>query len=144
IGGTYSGPGVINNGVGFDPLSAGGVGSYQITYTYTNENGCTNSAANTITVVGIPSAPGAISGPALAICANTTNSYNIASVSGATSYTWIAPTDASILSGQRTNSVTVSFGSLFTSGDLAVMANNDCGSTSSSIMTITSVPATPI
>jgi len=48
VGGTYSGPGV-SNGV-FNP-SVAGVGVHTITYTYTDANGCTNSADFTITVI---------------------------------------------------------------------------------------------
>ncbi|MEH6511550.1 MAG: HYR domain-containing protein, partial [Maribacter arcticus] len=45
-GGTYSGPGVIANT--FNP--AIGVGTYTITYSYTDLNGCSNSATRSITV----------------------------------------------------------------------------------------------
>ena len=45
-GGTYSGPGVT--GATFNP--AVGVGTYAITYTYTDLNGCANSATRNITV----------------------------------------------------------------------------------------------
>ena len=46
VGGTYSGPGVT--GSTFNP--AIGVGTYAITYTYTDSNGCANSATRNITV----------------------------------------------------------------------------------------------
>lgn len=46
-GGTYSGAGV-SGGI-FDP-SVAGVGSHLITYTFTDGNGCQNSAAQTILV----------------------------------------------------------------------------------------------
>ena len=42
LGGVYSGPGV-NSGTGeFDPIAAGGVGTYTLTYTYTDGDNCTN------------------------------------------------------------------------------------------------------
>lgn len=47
LGGVYSGPGVIN-GI-FDPNRLG-AGTYEITYTYTSEKGCTGSATATIFV----------------------------------------------------------------------------------------------
>ena len=50
-GGTYSGPGVSGNE--FDPAAAN-VGSNTITYTYTDGNGCSNSATQTITVLQSP------------------------------------------------------------------------------------------
>jgi hypothetical protein len=46
-GGVYSGTGV--NGTNFDPAVAG-VGTHTVTYTYTDINGCSNSAAQQITV----------------------------------------------------------------------------------------------
>ncbi|MEZ5196294.1 MAG: hypothetical protein R2764_07835 [Bacteroidales bacterium] len=46
-GGTYSGPGVTNNV--FDP-NAAGLGTHIITYTYTDNNFCSNSAIDSITV----------------------------------------------------------------------------------------------
>ncbi|WP_347160200.1 T9SS type A sorting domain-containing protein [Pontibacter chitinilyticus] len=52
-GGTYSGPGVNGNGV-FNPVAAGGAGTYTITYTYTNNNQCSSSASQTITVTNPP------------------------------------------------------------------------------------------
>ncbi|MFM7218501.1 MAG: T9SS type A sorting domain-containing protein, partial [Bacteroidota bacterium] len=52
-GGTYSGPGV-SNGV-FDPIAAGGPGSYTIYYEYTNATGCFGSDSATVTV-GNPAA----------------------------------------------------------------------------------------
>ncbi len=51
VGGVYSGNGVLN-GV-FYPQTAG-LGAHTITYTYTDENGCTNSATFTITVFQTP------------------------------------------------------------------------------------------
>lgn len=51
VGGTYSGDGVINNV--FDPAQAG-VGTHTITYTYTDVNGCVNSASFNITVIAVP------------------------------------------------------------------------------------------
>jgi hypothetical protein len=48
-GGTWSGSGV--SGSSFDPAVAG---VYSVTYTYTDENGCTASAATSITVNALP------------------------------------------------------------------------------------------
>ncbi|HOK52073.1 MAG TPA: SprB repeat-containing protein, partial [Bacteroidales bacterium] len=48
-GGTYSGPGV--SGTNFNASASGGPGTKIITYTYTDGNGCSNSATNTIDVM---------------------------------------------------------------------------------------------
>ncbi|MEM9921326.1 MAG: T9SS type A sorting domain-containing protein [Bacteroidota bacterium] len=53
VGGIYSGPGVTDNGMGtgyiFNPMTAG-TGIHVVTYTFTDANGCTNSATSTIEV----------------------------------------------------------------------------------------------
>ena len=51
---------------------------------------------------------------------------SVPNVAGAT-YTWIAPTNASIDLGQGTNAVTVDFNSNFISGDIKVTATSGCG-----------------
>lgn len=54
LGGVYSGNGV-NNGK-FNSMSAG-VGTFNISYSYTDNLGCTNTAGETITVLDIPPKP---------------------------------------------------------------------------------------
>ena len=143
-GGTYSGTGV--SGGMFNPGQVS-AGTYTITYSYTNVsgNGCSNSATSSITVIDIPLTPGPISGPALGVCAGTVQTYSVASVSGATSYSWTATANISITGGNGTNSVTVSFGPNFVSGILSVKALNslNCSSSSSGSLFISSVPGAP-
>ena len=66
-GGTWSGPGITGSNQ-FDPILAGGVGTYTAVYTYTNPTtGCSNTANATITVVN----PTAIeAGPNASACLN--------------------------------------------------------------------------
>lgn len=50
--GTFTGPGITSNGDGtasFNPVAAG-VGNHQVTYTYTDENSCTNSVSASVEV----------------------------------------------------------------------------------------------
>ncbi|MEM1219886.1 MAG: T9SS type A sorting domain-containing protein [Bacteroidota bacterium] len=58
VGGVYSGPGVTDNNDGmtfdFDPVAAGGVGIYPLTYTFINTNGCESSATDEIEVSPAP------------------------------------------------------------------------------------------
>ncbi|MCB2196742.1 MAG: hypothetical protein KQH79_12840 [Bacteroidetes bacterium] len=81
-----------------------------------------------INQAGVPPArPGTISG-ASSLCPNHSETYSISSVANATSYTWIVPSGASIVSGQGTTQVEVDFGSA--SGYVKVRANNSNGSSS--------------
>lgn len=69
--------------------------------------------------------PGPIVGPA-AFCAFSTEAYTI-TVSGAnstTTYTWSVPAGASIVSGQGTTTILVSFGSM--NGNISVNVANEC------------------
>jgi PKD repeat protein len=49
-GGTWEGPGVA--GKMFDPHAAGGVGTYSLTYRYTDSEGCSNTATGRVKVLG--------------------------------------------------------------------------------------------
>lgn len=51
VGGSYAGPGV--SGTNFDASTAG-LGIHTISYTYTDANGCTNTATDQIEVVSVP------------------------------------------------------------------------------------------
>ena len=57
VAGMYSGPGVTDDGNGstysFDPAAAG-VGTHSLTYTFTDGNGCTNSASDDVEVFALP------------------------------------------------------------------------------------------
>jgi|GEM_PF-1201543 len=106
-------------------------------------NNCyASSIARTLaitSVITIPSQPLAISGPITVCSESAGNTYSIASVSGATSYTWALPGGWSGTS--TTNSITVTAGS--TGGNITVSANNTCGSSSTQTLAVavTSVAA---
>ncbi len=105
---------------------------------------------STLTVqeaVSLPEAAGAISGPS-SVCKNNSESYSVGTIAGATNYVWVAPSGASIVSGQGTTSVNVSFGPSATSGAISVNGSNTAGSGTPSLLaiavnTIPDVPATP-
>lgn len=105
-------------------------------YVQANVGGCA-SPLDSVLVSGTPapSTPGAISGNTGA-CINSTNEiYSIASVPGASSYTWTVPAGASISSGQGSNSITVNWGT--TSGNICVTANSSCGTSNQSCISVT-------
>ncbi|WP_299818020.1 ice-binding family protein [uncultured Pontibacter sp.] len=73
---------------------------------------------------GAPAMPGPISGKHYG-CANSTGTYSIDDVTGATDYTWIVPNGWTILSGQGTTSITVTVGT--EKGKIIVTGSNICG-----------------
>ncbi|MEP7323137.1 MAG: T9SS type A sorting domain-containing protein [Saprospiraceae bacterium] len=95
------------------------------TISVTANNTCGSSTA-TILAVAIssgPAQPGTISGNT-SICFNSSNSYSISAVQGATSYTWTLPAG---WSGSSTStSITANAGS--GSGTISVTSNNACTS----------------
>lgn len=102
-------------------------------------------SARSLTLNGKPGTPGTLLiGPTTGVCPGATNiSYSIAAVSFATGYTWTAPANSTIVSGQGTTSVTLNFNSSFSSGTLSVSASNACGSGNARATTIRSTPLTP-
>jgi hypothetical protein len=92
------------------------------------ESGCGNSAYIVLPkTIGIPAQPDTIFGNYYPEC-NSTNTYSIDAVNGATSYDWEVPVDATIVSGQGTTSIVVNFG--VTPGNIYVLSQNTCGSSS--------------
>jgi len=65
-GGSWVGPGVTNDNQ-FDPAAAGGVGTYNLRYRFTDNRGCTGSAVSKVTVVGGDLVE---AGPDLVLCAS--------------------------------------------------------------------------
>jgi hypothetical protein len=84
-------------------------------------------------IVTAPATPGQITGPA-SVCASATVDFSISEVQGSTSYEWTVPTDAIILNGQGTTSVTVQWGG--NPGDITVNSQNFCGKSDPSIKSI--------
>jgi uncharacterized repeat protein (TIGR02543 family) len=106
--------------------------------------GLTACVPITVNVIPKPATPGTISG-SNSVCPSTSVTYTIAAVAGATSYTWTAPTNATLVSAQGGTSMTVSYASAFTSGTLKVKANNCSGASSNKSLSVIKLtaPATP-
>jgi NADH:ubiquinone oxidoreductase subunit B-like Fe-S oxidoreductase len=112
--------------------------------------GCTNSLPSSLVIGGsISATPGTLSGlttvcEAMQSTSNpngTAVTYTIRKVTGATSYIWAAPTNATIAShpaGLGTNDtiVTVIYSSSFISGSVTVKSANYCGNSASSSLAI--------
>ena len=111
-------------------ITATTVGTFSVTVT--DNKGCTGSASVTTTKQSsLPKTPGPISGVTTGLCNTTGNVYSISPVSNASSYVWTVPSGATIAGGQGTTSITVNYGSSFTSGNIVVAAANACGQSSS-------------
>lgn len=118
------------------------VGNAGGTISVTANNTCGSSTARTLvaTVTSAPAAPGLISGTTTP-CANSQQTYSVATVSGATSYTWTLPGGWS--GSSTTNSINATVG---TSGSsVGVTANNSCGSSNAAVtpISVVLVPAQP-
>ncbi len=108
------------------------------TYYCTINNGystCTDSVKVYVNTA-VPSAPTAITG-ATDICSYFTSptvatssavTYTAAVATNTLSYNWTVPAGVTLVSGQGTNSITVTFASTFVSGAIAVNSVNACGS----------------
>jgi hypothetical protein len=92
-------------------------------------------------VVGTPVATSGISGLQRP-CRNSTGTYSIPAVAGATSYQWTLPSGANGTS--TTNTITVNFSNRFRGGQLSVVPVNQCGDGSARTLNLaltTLVPA---
>ncbi|MBN2761941.1 MAG: T9SS type A sorting domain-containing protein, partial [Bacteroidales bacterium] len=117
-------------------------GSSGGTISVTADNSCGSSAARTLSVAvtPVPAQPGAITGETT-VCQGSLNTYSIAAVSGATSYTWTLPSG---WSGSSTStSIEATAGA--SGGTISVTANNSCGSGTARTLSVTvaTTPAQP-
>jgi len=143
-GGTFSGTGVSGNS--FNPGVAG-VGTFTLTYNYTDANGCSNSAQDSITVTQACNlTASSITGPTNSCAFQGTTGGNATysvSATDASSYTWTIPAGSTNISGQGTNTISFKFSSSFTTGDVSVVVGG-CSTTESRTITVTrATPATP-
>jgi hypothetical protein len=122
----------------YNGVSIGTTPNPSLTYTIdTNVSGQVNLD------VAFTAPAGPITGTSPVSVGQTNVSYSISSVSGATTYTWTAPTGATIANGQGSTSITVNFGCSTVSDNVTVTPSNANGSgmPSSFAVTVTSVGA---
>jgi hypothetical protein len=98
-----------------------------------NSCGNSNPSVLQVAVVQPPSVPAAILGSS-PVCINSTVIFYVDTVTGVSNYFWTVPTDATILSGQHTDTIHVHWGTA--SGDISVYAINACGQSTTKIRTI--------
>jgi len=133
---------VINSGQGTNTISVT-FGATTGTICVTASDGCATSPASCITITfaaALP-APTPITGPN-PVCAGQTVTYSVPPVPGATTYTWTVPAGVTIVSGQGSTSITVTYGA--TAGIICVTAGNSCGNSSQTCITVTINPGISI
>ncbi len=109
-----------------------------------NASNCIGVSANrTKALASKPGTPVSIIGPIAGVCSGVGVVYSTAAVANATSYNWVAPANATIITGQGTNSITINFNAAYITGSISVTANNQCGASTARAVTIKSAPATP-
>ena len=103
-------------------------------------NNCGSSPLQTraITIGSAPVSVGSITSSASGCNTGAMDTFSVAAVSGATSYTWTLP--GGWIGTSTTNTIIAIVGA---SGTVSVTANNSCGSTTPSTLAVTSVPALP-
>lgn len=89
-----------------------------------------------------PILTGIISGAAIGTCKDTIT-YTITPVNGTIGYTWAVPSTVTILYGQGTTSLDVSFPANFISDTIKVYGYNDCGGGNVLKLNVTGKPAKP-
>ncbi|MDP3679829.1 MAG: LamG-like jellyroll fold domain-containing protein [Flavobacterium sp.] len=117
------------------------------TISVTATNSCGTSSARTLAVTvsaATPATPGAISGTVTQCPALTGQTYSIAAVANASSYTWTVPTGWTITGGAATNTITVTSGTAGQNGTISVTATNSCGTSLANTLGVTVSPATPV
>jgi len=144
-GGGYFGGGSGGNGSDTTPGGGGGGGSsFTGTLTSSSTTGGTNSGNGSVviavTVSSVPAEPTGLSGITNS-CDGDTLTFTVNSQANTSDYTWTLPNGGTVLSGQGTTSITA-LGGIGT-GDIEVVANNACGSSTAAILSIT-VNALPI
>ncbi|MCX6277393.1 MAG: T9SS type A sorting domain-containing protein [Bacteroidetes bacterium] len=86
-----------------------------------------------------PVSPAAVSGPDI-LCKSTQATFSTSYTGGSVTFNWSVPADATIQSGQGTETINVMWG--INAGDVAVFLTNDCGTgpTVSKQVAVNSIP----
>ena len=108
-------------------------------------NGCGTSGLRSLFIGTLnPATPGVIDIQNLAVCPDRQYSYTIATTpANAQSLLWTVPSGATILSGQGSNSITVSYPSTAVNGNVTVTAVNNCGNSLTRSASV-KLPACPV
>lgn len=138
--------GVITNGQGTTSVTVNFNSSFSTSgnISVAAGNSCGNSVPASLLISRkTPATPGVISGQAVNVCNQSNVAYSVNNITGMT-YNWtFSVGDASIASGQGTNSVTANFSPGYVTGQIIVTANNACGTSNARKLTVKASPAIP-
>ncbi len=138
---SYSGTGAVINGTGNSVTINFAANATAGNLTVRGVNDCGQGAVSAgfaIRVNPLPAAAGTISGPT-AVCQGQSGiSYTVPAIANASSYVWTLPSGATGTS--TTNSITVNYGLVATSGNISVRGRNGCGDGALSPLAITVNP----
>ena len=141
----------ILSGQGTNSITVGFTSAYttgNVAVRSINAASCASAYKTLVVAKTIPAAPLAITGPSNVCSAATsgaTVTYSIAAVAGATSYNWTVPVNATLVSGQGTTSITVTFTSAYTTGSIGVQSVVACGNSVAKTLVVTKlIPAAPL
>jgi hypothetical protein len=96
--------------------------------TVTGTNNCGSGSQRSLSIIGAPGQPGIINGLSNVCPGQSGVQYDVATVSGATNYTWTVPSGATIVSGQGTKTIIVNYGPNPANNQVvSVRASNACG-----------------
>jgi hypothetical protein len=106
-------------------------------------NNCGSSSVRSTTFFGIPDRAQPITGTGTP-CANTIEPYSVATVAGASLYTWSVSTGGAIVTGQGSKNITVQWSAAPISGQsLSIFTSNACGVSATRSLTAINVVACP-
>jgi hypothetical protein len=137
----------IDNGTPQTDPSFENVGAGTHTIAVSNAGGCLSQNQTSFVINEqpvIPAQPGVPSGESNLcpfIGTGDILTYSVNPVAGATEYVWTADAGIEILTGQGTNSITISVNNAYSGGTINVYAVNPCGN--SPVSTAEIVPAAP-
>ncbi len=105
-------------------------------------NGCGTSLTRTLTIKGSPARPEPVAGAAN-VCAVSNEAYSVATVAGASAYTWSVTASGSVATGQGTKNITIDWNIPGASQGITVFTSNACGSSTNRALSPVTVNSCP-
>jgi hypothetical protein len=99
-------------------------------------NNCGVGSVRSLAVKASPATPASITGP-VTTCAGSNQTYSIATVQGASNYTWTVPNGATINSGQGSKVININHATVASvNGIITVKSSNACGTSALKVLSV--------